>query len=479
MGHNNQSHAVDHGIQDVDKARLLEELAELRVLKAEYNALFETSFDGIVLSDGDGATLKINKEYVRITNVKPEEILGRTMRELLNKGVLDRVATWKELKKGKPVTVHQKLYTGKSMLVTSTPVFDPNTNKIVRVISNCRDLTELNKLQEQLKKSAAENKLVMDEISRLRAEKLAEAEVISRSVEMERIVSMALRIAEFDTTTLITGESGSGKDVIAKLIHKSSPRKSGPFVKINCGAIPENLIESELFGYEKGAFTGASQEGKAGVFEMASSGTLFMDEIGELSPRMAVGLLNVLQDKKITRVGSSKAVKIDTRVIAATNADLAKLVDLGKFRSDLFFRLNVININIPPLRDRPDDIQALCLQFLKEFNKLYRKEIKIDHQALGKLTSYYWPGNVRELRNLVERLVIMSDNNVITLNNIPISQPRTSPKKIEPTPPPKIDEIEKLYDKYRSTRKVAAILRCHQSTIVRRLNKYGIMDKYK
>ncbi len=448
-------------------------------LIAEHDALIASSFDGIIFNDGYGRIVRINDTYERTSGLDPKQLIGRTARDLLADGTINKCATFRELKKGKPVTVVQKLSTGKTMLVTSTPFFDEKGKTITMVISNSRDLTELNMLKDELEMTTIQKQRYFEEVSRLRAEKLADAEVISKSQAMRRVIEFALKVAAVDSTVLITGESGVGKEVIARLIHKTSLRRKGPFININCGAIPDNLMESELFGYDAGAFTGARVEGKPGAFEMADGGTLLMDEVGELSARMAVGLLRVLQEKRVRRIGGTKTLAVDTRVIAATNADLKALVRDGAFRSDLYYRLNVLNIDIPPLRERPEDIPVLCAKLMEAFNKQYHRNNRLDFSAMDLLMTYDWPGNVRELKNMLERLVILAAGDLITAEMLPIELRNAKSDDKAGSQSMERDRLEIIYHQHRSTRKVAQIFGCHQSTVVRKLKKYGLTAKYK
>jgi len=242
----------------------------------------------------------------------------------------------------------------------------------------------------------------------------------TRNPQMKRVYELAKKVAPSSSTILILGESGTGKEVLAKYIHFCSKRK-GPFVPINCAAIPEELLEAELFGYEKGAFTGAIKS-KPGKFELANQGTIFLDEIGDLSPKLQAKLLRVIQEKQVERLGGDRAIKIEVRILAATNKDLEKEVKEGKFREDLFFRLNVIPIRLPPLRERKEDIPLLVKFFLKRLCEREGIEEKtITPPALEKLINYHWPGNIRELENLIERLVILSENNTIEVEDLSIS----------------------------------------------------------
>ncbi len=246
-----------------------------------------------------------------------------------------------------------------------------------------------------------------------------DSEFVGSSSKMKEVFGLIHRLCKVDTTVLIRGENGTGKELVSKAIHYNSPRKSGTFVAINCGAIPEQLMESELFGHEKGSFTGAFER-KIGKFQLANNGTLFLDEIGELKPDMQVKLLRVLQEKKFLPVGSNREIKSNARIIAATNRNLEKMIELGDFREDLFYRLNVMPIFLPPLRDRKDDIPALVQSFIKKFTKSHETQIQgISSQALDILKSYRWPGNIRELENTIERAFIMESSREITAQSLP------------------------------------------------------------
>jgi transcriptional regulator with PAS, ATPase and Fis domain len=299
---------------------------------------------------------------------------------------------------------------------------------------------------------------------------------------MEQILSLALRVADVDATVLISGESGTGKEIIANTIHLSSKRAASPMVKVNCGAIPENLLESELFGYSPGAFTGASRNGKAGLFELADKGTIFLDEVGDLPLHLQVKLLHAIQDKVICRVGSIQPRKVDLRIIAATNRDLREMVDKGLFREDLFFRLNVIPIQVPPLRERKEDIIPLIKNFQQKYNKRYHLDKEISKEAIQLLVKYSWPGNVRELENLVEQLLITAAGNMITPEDLPPQFSRKpnpgvsiSIKEILPLKVA-IRELERqlifsAIEHYGSTYKAAEALKVDQSTVIRKINR--------
>ncbi|MBM7615886.1 sigma-54 interaction domain-containing protein [Alkaliphilus hydrothermalis] len=301
---------------------------------------------------------------------------------------------------------------------------------------------------------------------------------------MGEVLHTASNVASVISTVLILGESGVGKEVVAKLIHKLSKRNDKALISINCGAIPENLIESELFGYETGAFTGAQRKGKAGLIELAHEGTLFLDEVGELPLNLQVKLLRVIQEKKLMRLGGLSETEVDVRIIAATNKNLFKMVQEGKFRSDLYYRLNVVPIEIPPLRKRRADIIPLCYYFIEKYNRKYRCNKELTPEVEDIFKRYSWPGNVRELENVIERLVVTTQMDEIDEKNLPLffiedNQSVYERVKLEGIIPLKeafeaLERklIERAYKKYKNTYEMAEALGVNQSTVVRKIHKY-------
>lgn len=311
-------------------------------------------------------------------------------------------------------------------------------------------------------------------------------EIVGKSPTIKKVVTLISKIAPTNSTVLITGETGTGKELIAKSVHNLSKRKDKPFVTINCGAIPDNLIESELFGYKKGAFTGAVQD-KKGLFEYSNGGTFFLDEIGEMPMPLQVKLLRVLEEGEVRRVGDNEAFKVDVRIITATNQDLWKLVESGKFREDLFFRINVVQIYIPPLRDRRDDIPVLIRHFLEEYNREYEKNIiGFSDESLSMLMNYFYPGNVRELQNIIQHAVIFSEHNTITPKDLPayISSSRpllSSSENAQLTDDiPPLEEMEKAIIKKALAKynanysEIAKKLGISRSTLWRKIKQYNL-----
>jgi PAS domain S-box-containing protein len=398
--------------------QLSKRLEELENINRDLMGMIENSYDAVAIVDRESRLLVVNPAFERIMGLKLSEVQGRKISDLVAEGVSDTAASLKVIETGKPQTVIINTKAGRQVLSTGIPVFDHDGN-ILRIFCNLRDVTELNALKEKFEQSQkliSRYLLELHDVKKLQAMKY----FIAKSKQMKQIIEAAYRLTHFDTTVLILGESGVGKDLIAHIIHEASPRmETGVFVKINCGAIPEELLESELFGYKGGAFTGASKEGKPGYFEIADKGTLFLDEIGDLPMRLQVKLLAVIQDQEITRVGDIRSKRVDVRIIAATNQDLEGMVHTGKFREDLFYRLNVVPIHIPPLRERKEDIPFLLAHYVGKYNKKYGTHTKLNKETVDILFGYSWPGNVRELANLIEHLIVVTNEPVVKPTHLP------------------------------------------------------------
>lgn len=455
-------------------------------LSEELDLILDFSHDEIYITDGKGVTLRVNKAFEENSGILVEKVLGRNVRDLENEGVFKPSIARMVLEEKRQVTTLQQYYdSDKRVLVTGTPVFNDD-GSIFRVILNTRDTAKLNKLKSQLEEIDRLKESYYQELLEVSQAKVGNA--VAYSSSMKKLLLTARKVAEVDTTVLFLGESGVGKSLLARYIHENSKRSSQPFITISCGAIPENLLESELFGYEAGAFTGAHPKGKIGKIELANKGTLFLDEIGDLPLMLQVKLLHVIQEGVLTRLGGNKEVKPDVRFITATNKDLLEMVKDGSFREDLYYRLNVVPLEIPPLRYRVDDIEPLTEMFIESSNKKYNKNKTISPNALACFKNYSWPGNVRELENLIERLVIVVNEEVIEVEHLPESikmeyiaqdvSSRALANAATPLERVKRDLekriLEKLYREHGNTYKLAQLLKINQSTVVRKLKKYNI-----
>lgn len=374
--------------------------------------------DGIFISDRNGVTLRINKAYENLTGLSNSDIFGKPLSVLQDDGIFDVVLNPEIVQNKRPASVVQKLgRNNKTVHLQGFPIFD-DKGEVSLVVTFVRDVTVMTQLREAI----AEQRRTIEKYEGRIADIIGiqhSTEGIFASPVMRDLVSLLDRIAKTDATVLLLGETGSGKDVLARMVHQASPRKNKMFMKVDCSSIAENLIESELFGYARGAFSGANSMGRAGYFEIADGGTVFLDEIGELPLPMQSKLLRVLQDQEIVRVGSSHAVSVDVRIIAATNRDLTAEIAEGKFRQDLYYRLNVAKVNVPPLRERLEDIPLLANYFLELHSSKYKKQMHLSAEALDSLVAYSWPGNVRELYNAVLHLVITKPDGTLNLADMP------------------------------------------------------------
>lgn len=443
----------------------------------DFRLIVDNSSDGIFVTDGEGKIMVCNPTSERNIGAREEDIVGKSVFDLEQEGYFNPSVIALALNRKEKVTILQDTRTGKKLIAAANPVF--SNGKIVKVISNSRDITELLELKHEFLK---EKELANYYKKELEKHKYFSEEIVAESSSMRQIINMVSKVAAYDTTIMLLGESGVGKNVIAGLLHKMSPRADRSFIHLNCSAIPANLLESELFGYEPGAFSGAKKEGNMGKIELANKGTLFLDEIADLPLQLQPKLLQVLNEKSFMKVGGSKLINVDVRIISATNKDLEKLVSLNEFREDLYYRLNVIKIKIPSLRDRKEDIPILIKFYLDFYCGKYKISRALSHNALKLMESYDWPGNIRELRNVVEQLVVLTPENIIQEENVKFALNRDIKRKIIDENQVKplnclIEELEKevilrLYSKYKSTYKVARALEISQSSVVRKIKKY-------
>jgi len=449
-------------------------------------AFFDFSSDGLLIFDGRGKILAINRTSERFNGFKASEIAGKNIRSLVDEGYIDRSATQEVIETKRQVSIIQYIQrSGYQLLVTGIPVFD-DKEEIEFIIVNERDMSLLNNMRKELEQTRKESDRIREELTAINLLELSHSNIVAESDAMKQTLKLALKLSRIDASNiLITGESGTGKGLLAKFIHKNSPRSKYPFIQINCAALPENLLEAELFGYEPGAFSGASEKGKAGLFELASRGTIFLDEIGELPFHIQAKLLKYLDDHEVIPLGGTVAKTIKCSVIAATNRDLEAGVIQKSFRLDLLYRLNTFTLNIPPLRKRPEDILELVKHFLDKYNKKYRRRGKISSEALERILSYHFPGNVRELINIVKKAVVMSEKKVLDqfitgaiLNPGNLSQPDLE-KQASLTLPERLHReekkiVEQAAQECRTTREMASFLGISQPGVVRKLKKHQI-----
>ena len=438
---------------------------------------------GIYVVDSQKRIVAINKEARGKLSTDPEFVIGKPLPQLVEMGIFpaDEICTLPCFETKKPNTI---IRTNKNhVIATAIPQLDGE--RIVRVIETDQNINELTSLKSYVENEIELNEKYKSELEYFRNKEISAAdEIIAESPAMKKLLTTAARVATSDATLLLLGESGVGKEVMAKFIYKNSSRSDKPFIKLNCSALPENLLESELFGYEKGSFTGASSKGKIGFFELADQGTLLLDEIDTLPLHLQPKLLRVLQEGEIIRIGGTKSIKVDVRLIAATNSNLAQAVAEGRFRQDLYYRLNVIPLDIPPLRDRTADIMPLAGHFIEKLNEKYHKYKHINYTCGPVLSGRTWPGNVRQLENLMERVYLSTDAIFITaahlepylFEEMPLDPSGKSLKDIVGDYEKKY--IEKVMGNYSSTQELANALQIDKSTLTRKIARYGIKNIY-
>ncbi|MCC5909098.1 MAG: sigma 54-interacting transcriptional regulator [Clostridiaceae bacterium] len=457
---------------------LLQELKHYQEIYEELKLILDTTFDFISIADEKGVFLRISKGAEENFGIDENEIIGQSAHVLQEKGIIDKSMTATVLETMSRESAIQKTKTGKRLMIIGIPMLD-KMGKLKKIINISRDITEVEKLNQRLQETEELLGWYREEINR--KQHIESSVLLGETPTMKKVLNLMKQVARVDATVLLQGETGVGKSVIAKTIHKISNRRENPFIQVNCGAIPENLLESEIFGYVDGAFTGAKKEGKKGFFEIANKGTLFLDEIGEVPLHLQVKLLHVLEEQEIYKVGSSKATNVDIRIIAATNRDLVKMVKAGSFREDLYYRLNILPIPVPSLRERVEDIPLLAHFFLNKCNRKYGMGKKLTLKAYNVLTSYRWPGNIRELENTIERLVIICDQENIeenyvynafygieNKNNIEVKE--IMPLK-EATKEVEKQILLKALERYKTTRKISEVLGIDQSTVAKKLKK--------
>ncbi len=452
----------------------------------ELQVIIDSSSDGLFVCDGDANVIRVNPASERIHKRPASEMVGRNMRELIPEGFIDRSAALEASVQKKVVSLLQNMPNGRKLISIGTPVFD-HGGELIRVVVSERDITEIDTLQRKLENQEAIKDEFRHQVLEMQQAELESRKVIARSPNMIKALRQAMKVAKAESSVLILGESGVGKGVVADMIHRNSRRSDRPLIKINCGAIPESLVEAELFGYEKGAFTGASPGGKPGQFELANEGVLFLDEIAELPLSAQVKLLRFLEDGTITRLGGTEERQLDVRVLAATHRDLEEMIEKGTFRLDLYYRLNVIPLHVPAVRERKDCLVPLIRHYIDHFAVLNNVPRRLSRVALDALLNYTFPGNVRELMNICERLVVMSETELIDhadlpshiLGSLKVAAPEDLHWSEETSLQQAVEALErnllaKAQERHRNQAKIAEVLGVNQSTIARKLKRYGL-----
>ncbi|EJQ35161.1 MULTISPECIES: sigma-54 interaction domain-containing protein [Bacillus] len=446
-------------------------VAEKERVLMDLKDVFEYAFDEIFVTDEQGIVVRVNSTCERHYQLAAEELVGKHVKELQKDGIFYPSATLEVIERKRPIELVQTTKSGEYLHVRTRPVFDDEGN-LRRVISYSRDLTELYQLRQKVEEMDNQLKTYKKELR----ETYEHEGLIFKSLAMQKIVDTIKKVSVVDSTVLVLGETGVGKSRLVRHLHEVSHRKNESFYEINCAALPTNLIESELFGYSGGSFTGANREGKKGLLESAHKGTLFLDEIGEMPLEIQAKLLQVLQEKTFRPIGGRELKKVDVRIVAATNRDLSMMVKQGTFRKDLYYRLNVIPIAIPPLRERTEDILPLIYHYLQQFNKKYGRDVKLAPSTLQMFVGYPWEGNNREIENVIERIVITVDD-VVTVEDLPLSMQEAAVEQSGQSLYKMLEEVErniilKAYKTYGSSYKVAEFLQISQSAATRKIKKF-------
>ncbi|MFK4075624.1 sigma-54 interaction domain-containing protein [Ectopseudomonas khazarica] len=446
-----------------------------------FRELLDALHDGVYITDADGITLKVNSAYERLTGLRSEDVVGQHMQALVEQGVISQSVSLRVLKEGKALSLMQSVSQGKRLLVSGTPIFAED-GRVRYVVSTVRDMTELLRMKHERDELQQLRKL-RSSTAKLHAgqrDDLLDTSPVANLPASGRVFALARQVAASDVKVLLQGETGVGKTLIAQYIHKSSPRAAQPFLALNCGALPENLIEAELFGYVAGAFTGAGSKGKRGLLELAHQGTVFLDEIGDLPLALQVKLLKVIEESRFIPVGGLELKEVDVRIVTATHHDLRAMVSEGRFRADLYYRLNVVPIHVPALRERREEIQPLLDFYLAEFNQRYGRELSWGLEALDALTDYDWPGNIRELINLVERLVVTCSAGSVELFDLPEEMRAARGARDDEHLLPLRKQVEQLERRlirqalvqHKTTREAARVLGLSQATLVQKMKRW-------
>lgn len=441
---------------------------ELIDQKNKLDAIFNSNIEGTFTIDEDWNVTSFNAAAVKITGYKENEAIGKKCWDIFNSSICRNGCHMEQtMKKSKPTIGNELEIINKSgkrvPIRVNSAILRNNKNEKIGAVETFLDISEIKNLSEHLD------------------ERFKYENIVGKNKELKQIINVLESVSQTDSSVLITGESGTGKELAARAVHLNSARRSGPFAAVNCSAFAETLIESELFGHEKGAFTG-SVKTKVGRFELANGGTLFLDEIGDLSLTVQTKLLRVIEIKEIERVGSNKPIKIDTRIIAATNKNIEKEIEAGRFREDLYYRINVMNIHLPPLRERKDDLPILVNHFIEKFNKKFSRKIRhFSSSAFDILMDYNWPGNIRELENVIEHCFVLCSDSIILDEHLPkriranLAYDTQGEKHIKNLESAEINLIVNILRKHHGNRrKAASELGMHTATLWRKMKKLKI-----
>ena len=475
---------VDQAVRHDYHKAAVQEIKRLQELDHWYSLTFDLAYEGLVIVDNDGIIRVMNDAYCRYVGLNKEQAVGKRAADVIENTRLPVV-----LKTGVPERSQAHVLGGHNLVVHRLPIW--RDKKVVGAVGmllyeGVAEIYQAVQRMQKLEVTDKEGLHIHWESEEERNAVVRFDDILGDSLIITRTKNIAIRASDTKATVLITGESGVGKEQFAKAIHDMGVMKAGNFVSINCAAIPDNLIESELFGYEEGAFTGAKRGGHKGKFEMAHNGTLFLDEIGEMSLNIQAKILRVLQEREVERIGGTEAIPIDTRIIAATNRNLKEMVQAGEFREDLYYRLNVIPIEIPPLRERLTDIPLIVSHKLRELAKKYGKEKTIEEQIIRKFYNHSWPGNVRELINMLERLYVLTDEDHIRINDLTIhlfqEHEQTIESPVHTQPVENLEELLEMEDKRSIIRalqetggnktRAAQLLNISRATLYNKLNRY-------
>ncbi len=464
-------------------------LPNIKEMLMQFQTLLDHSYYGIYILDHQGIVLRVNDVAAGLIGLTKEEMIGTKITDIVDNGIVDTALTPDILKFQKPLT--RPLYVIKSnkyIMASGMPIFDEH-GKILFVVVIEHDMTIVKELRTRLEQVTQVADTIKSELSNRNLLELKNSKIIADAPPMNQVLTVLLKLAKMDASNiLITGESGTGKGLMSKFVHHNGNRRNKPFISINCAALPDMLLEAELFGYEKGAFTGASETGKAGLFELANQGTIFLDEIGDLPFPVQAKLLKFLDDGEIRRLGGTRTIKVNCIVIAATNQNLEELVHRKKFRQDLYFRLNIFPVHIPPLRNRREDILKISNFYLKKYNKIYKQKKRFSEHCLEQLQAYDFLGNVRELKNIIKNAVVIKEKDVLDnilspgINRLK-SRDKYSSDTFKPVASQGFNEelleferkkLEQAMAGFDSTRDLANHLNISQSTVVRKLKKHGL-----